>query len=74
MTGKGPADGHPSAGPFRNLDAAAEYVDLGTSGIPALVVLDPSSGRIKVATNQGEFANARTMSADQVETFLKRWA
>ncbi|MGW3241908.1 thioredoxin family protein [Streptomyces sp. NPDC001070] len=58
----------------RNLDVAAQYVDLQTSGIPALVVLDPSSGRIKVATNRGEFANARTMSADQVEKFLKRWA
>jgi thioredoxin 1 len=55
-------------------DVAARYVNLRTSGIPALVVLDPDSGRIKVATNQGEFANARTMSADQVEEFLKRWA
>ncbi|MEU1600428.1 thioredoxin family protein [Streptomyces sp. NPDC005708] len=58
----------------RNLDIAARYVNLQTSGIPALVVLDPASGRIKVATNQGEFANARTMSADQVKEFLKRWA
>lgn len=58
----------------RNLDVAGGYVDLETSGIPALVVLDPSSGRIKVATNQGEFSNARTMSADQVGTFLRRWA
>ncbi|MFF3562058.1 thioredoxin family protein [Streptomyces sp. NPDC002574] len=58
----------------RNLDVAGRYVDLRTSGIPALVVLDPSSGRIKVATDQGEFSNARTMSAAQVGTFLKRWA
>ncbi|MGW4435142.1 thioredoxin family protein [Streptomyces sp. NPDC004596] len=57
-----------------NLDVAARYVHLGTSGIPALVVLDPASGRTKVATNRGEFSNARTMSADQVEEFLKRWA
>ncbi|WP_333777771.1 thioredoxin family protein [Streptomyces sp. IBSBF 3136] len=58
----------------RNLDVAARYVNLRTSGIPALVVLDSASGRVKVATNQGEFSNARTMSADQVEEFLKRWA
>lgn len=58
----------------RNLNVAARYVNLQTSGIPALVVLDPASGQIKVATNRGEFANARTMSAVQVEEFLKRWA
>ncbi|MGW7666266.1 thioredoxin family protein [Streptomyces sp. NPDC054775] len=58
----------------RNLDVAERYVNLQTSGIPALVVLDPASGRIKVATNRGEFANARTMSPGQVEEFLKRWA
>ncbi|TFV34474.1 thioredoxin family protein [Streptomyces sp. T1317-0309] len=58
----------------RNLDIAERYVNLQTSGIPALVVLDPASGRIKVATNRGEFANARTMSPGQVEEFLKRWA
>ncbi|MET9876536.1 thioredoxin family protein [Actinacidiphila glaucinigra] len=58
----------------RNLDVAADYVDLEASGIPALAVLDPASGRTKVATSQGEFANARTMSADQVEEFLERWA
>lgn len=57
-----------------NLDVAARYVNLRTSGIPALAVLDPASGRTKVATDRGEFANARTMSADQVEQFLKRWA
>ncbi|GAA3834159.1 thioredoxin family protein [Streptomyces chiangmaiensis] len=57
----------------RNLDVAERYVNLQTSGIPALVVLDPASGRIKVATNRGEFAQARSMSAAQVEEFLKRW-
>ncbi|MFJ4849160.1 thioredoxin family protein [Streptomyces sp. NPDC088733] len=58
----------------RNLDVAARYVDLEGSGIPALVVLDPASGRIKVATNEGEFSNARTMSGAQVGAFLQRWA
>ncbi|MFJ9822282.1 thioredoxin family protein [Streptomyces sp. NPDC101151] len=57
-----------------NLDVAGHYVDLRTSGIPALTVLDPASGRVKVATNRGEFANARTMPAAQVEEFLKQWA
>ncbi|MFE3638036.1 thioredoxin family protein [Streptomyces cellostaticus] len=58
----------------RNLDVAGRYVNLRTSGIPALAVLDPASGRTKTATNRGEFADARTMSADQVEEFLRRWA
>ncbi|MDD9379947.1 thioredoxin family protein [Streptomyces sp. ZAF1911] len=57
----------------RNLNVAERYVDLGTSGIPALAVLDPASGDIKVATNQGEFSGARSMSAAQVEEFLTRW-
>ncbi|MFJ6835512.1 thioredoxin family protein [Streptomyces sp. NPDC091209] len=56
-----------------NLNVAEHYVDLRTSGIPALTVLDPASGRIEVATNRGEFANARTMPTAQVEEFLKRW-
>ncbi|MEU0436548.1 thioredoxin family protein [Streptomyces sp. NPDC006290] len=56
-----------------NLKVAERYVDLNTSGIPALTVLDSASGRIEVATNRGEFANARTMSATQVAEFLKRW-
>lgn len=57
----------------RNLDFAATYVDLQTSGIPALVVLTPS-GTVRVATNDGSFANARTMDNDQVDAFLTRWA
>jgi thiol:disulfide interchange protein len=57
----------------RNLDFAATYVNLRTSGIPALVVLAPS-GKVVVATNDGSFANARTMDADQVNAFLTRWA
>ncbi|MFC7219613.1 thioredoxin family protein [Streptomyces polyrhachis] len=57
----------------RNLDVAKKYVDLKTSGMPALVVLGPD-GRIKVATNQGEFASARSMSADAVADFLIKWA
>lgn len=56
-----------------NLDLAAQYVDLQSSGIPALVVLSPD-GTVRTASNDGAFADARTMSATTVATFLKRWA
>lgn len=56
-----------------NLGFAAKYVNLTTSGIPALVVLTPD-GKIRVATNDGSFENARTMDNDQVNAFLTRWA
>jgi thiol:disulfide interchange protein len=56
-----------------NLGFAAKYVNLETSGIPALVVLAPG-GRILFATNDGSFENARTMDNDQVNAFLIRWA
>lgn len=56
-----------------NLAFAAKYVNLTTSGIPALVVLTPN-GEIRVATNDGSFENARTMNNDQVNAFLTRWA
>jgi protein disulfide-isomerase len=56
-----------------NLDIAAHYVDLRTSGIPALAVTD-STGRLRVATNGGEFANARSMPESQVDAFLEKWA
>lgn len=56
-----------------NLELTARYVNLNSSGIPALAVVDPK-GRTEVATNQGQFSNARTMSEAQVDAFLKRWA
>jgi thiol:disulfide interchange protein len=55
-----------------NLDLAARYVNLQTSGIPALVVLTPT-GKIRVATNDGAFENARTMTSHQVSVFLTDW-
>jgi protein disulfide-isomerase len=55
-----------------NLRLTARYVDLQTSGIPALAVVD-AKGRTEVATNQGEFSNARSMTEAQVDAFLKRW-
>ena len=56
-----------------NLPLVARYVDLQTSGIPALAVVD-AKGRTEVATNQGQFENARSMSEAQVDAFLTKWA
>jgi thioredoxin 1 len=56
-----------------NLDVASRYVDLQASGIPALAVVD-AHGRTEVATNQGEFSNARDMPVSAVNAFLKKWA
>jgi hypothetical protein len=56
-----------------NVELASQYVDLHTSGIPALVVLGPD-GTVRTATNDGAFANARTMDAKAVSAFLTRWA
>lgn len=58
----------------RNLDVADRLtVNLQTSGVPALVVLDPK-GKVRTVTNDGSFANARRMSAGDVAAFLKKWA
>ncbi|WP_328580552.1 thioredoxin family protein [Streptomyces sp. NBC_00370] len=56
-----------------NIDLAEQYIDLQTSGIPALVVLK-SDGAPRTATNDGAFSNARAMGPDQVSAFLTRWA
>lgn len=56
-----------------NISVASQYVDLSTSGIPALVVMN-GSGQVQEATNDGSFSNARTMDADQVAAFLGTWA
>ncbi|WP_319464093.1 thioredoxin family protein [Micromonospora sp. RTP1Z1] len=56
-----------------NLKFTAKYVDLKRSGIPALVVLT-AEGKVRVATNDGSFANARDMDSEQVNAFLTKWA
>jgi thiol-disulfide isomerase/thioredoxin len=56
-----------------NLDVAGRYVNLDDAGIPALVVLAPT-GAVRFASDDGSFANARTMTAGQVRAFLVRWA
>jgi protein disulfide-isomerase len=56
----------------KNLDIAARYVNLRTSGVPALAVV--REGLTVYASNQGQFAIARTMKAPRLRAFLKRWA
>lgn len=56
-----------------NISTASQYVDLTTSGIPALVVIS-GGGQEREATNDGSFSNARTLGADQVADFLTSWA
>ncbi|SCL17651.1 Thioredoxin-like [Micromonospora rhizosphaerae] len=56
-----------------NLKFAGKYVNLERSGIPALVVLTPE-GKVRVATNDGSFGNARNMDSEQVNAFLTKWA
>lgn len=56
-----------------NLDVAAPYVDLRRSGIPALVVLGPD-GRVRTASNDGGFSDARTLDVAQLASYLTRWS
>jgi protein disulfide-isomerase len=57
----------------RNVAVARKYgLDLKRSGIPALVVIGPD-GKVRRTTNDGSFANARTMTPSQVMGVLKRW-
>lgn len=57
----------------RNLDLASRYLDLSTSGIPALVVLGPD-GAVRATTADGSFAGARDMAPADVTAFLTRWS
>jgi thiol:disulfide interchange protein len=56
-----------------NIDFSEDYVDLSRSGIPALVVLTPA-GKIREATNDGSFSQARNMDNAEVNAFLTKWA
>jgi thiol-disulfide isomerase/thioredoxin len=56
-----------------NISTAGDYVDLATSGIPALVVMS-GDGQVRETTNDGSFSNARTMDPAEVATFLATWA
>jgi hypothetical protein len=48
------------------------WLDLKTSGLPALTVVAPG-GQVLVNTNDGSFAHARTMTPEQLAAFLQRW-
>jgi thioredoxin 1 len=52
----------------KNLDLVAEYGDITSAGIPAIVILN-AEGRVEIATREGELSNARTMT----EAELHRW-
>lgn len=56
----------------RNGALAARWIDLKRSGIPALVVLNPD-GSVRATTGDGSFANARSLSADDVANRLIGW-
>ncbi len=56
----------------RNSALAARWIDLKRSGIPALVVLDPD-GRVRATTQDGSFANARSLSVDALTNRLVDW-
>ncbi|SEK79844.1 Thioredoxin-like [Streptacidiphilus jiangxiensis] len=56
----------------RNGALAARWIDLKRSGIPALVVLNPD-GSVRATTQDGSFANARTLSSDAVAGRLVAW-
>jgi thiol:disulfide interchange protein len=56
----------------RNAALAARWIDLKRSGIPALVVLNPD-GTVRATTQDGSFANARTLSSDDVAGRLVTW-
>lgn len=56
----------------RNGALAARWIDLKRSGIPALVVLNPD-GTVRATTQDGSFANARSLSSDEVANRLVEW-
>ena len=57
----------------KNLTVAKKYINLETSGIPALVVLH-SNGLRAYASNDGAFSSARTMTAHELLPFLDKWS
>ncbi|MEZ0095872.1 thioredoxin family protein [Streptacidiphilus sp. EB129] len=55
-----------------NTELAARYVRLASSGIPALALLGPD-GTVRHTTDDGSFAQARSMSEDQFANMLVDW-
>jgi hypothetical protein len=48
------------------------FLDLRTSGLPALTIVAPG-GQVLVNTDDGSFAQARTMTPQQLAAFLQKW-
>jgi len=56
----------------KNLDVASRYGVPVENGIPALAVLD-SKGKLLFAQDQGQFADARHMSYENIKVFFEQW-
>jgi thiol:disulfide interchange protein len=56
----------------KNLDLARKYGVPLDKGIPALAVLDPH-GKLLYVQDQGQFEDARHLSADAFKQFFERW-
>ncbi|MBZ5543484.1 MAG: thioredoxin family protein [Acidobacteriia bacterium] len=56
----------------KNLDLAAKYGVPVRNGIPALAVLN-SRGKLLYAQDQGQFADARHMSYENIKAFFDQW-
>ena len=56
----------------KNQDLAKKYHIPLNHGSPALAVLN-SQGNLQVATDQGQFADARSMSFESIKAFFDTW-
>jgi len=56
----------------KNLDLAEKYRLPIDRGIPALAVLD-SRDKLLYSMDQGQFADARHMSYESIESFFEKW-
>jgi protein disulfide-isomerase len=56
----------------KNQDIGEKYHVPLKHGIPALAVLDPD-GNLLYAMDQGQFANARSMSYESIRDFFVKW-
>ncbi|MGA2004612.1 MAG: thioredoxin family protein [Terriglobales bacterium] len=65
----GKTESHPA---LKNQDLMEKYEVPMKRGIPGLAVLDPD-GKLVYSQKNGEFENARAMSADDFLAFLNKW-
>jgi thioredoxin 1 len=57
----------------KNLDVSAQYGSPIDKGIPAVVILDPD-GTIITSTKEGQLADARSATKQDIFDFVKKWA